>query len=480
MANESLDFEPNGFLTPERLAELDSSYIPIAALDEWITGRLDLSGLNRVWASVEEKQSQTSQAELDQAVEVALRAAAVETGAIENLYKTPPPGLTFSIALSTISWETEMRAHDEQMPDLFLAALSAYKLAFEIAGSRQPITEAWVRRLHEVLTAPQATYRALTSQGWTEIPLPKGVYKSLPNHVLQADGKPHAYAPVDQTSPEMHHLIEQINAPQFQRVSPVIQAAYVHHCFTVIHPFADGNGRVARALSSVFLRREFLIPLLVWNDQRAMYFEALTAADSGNTEPFSEFVRDCAIDTLRLVVTSMTAKSGDYVDTLKGLHVARDGLTHQELDAVARQLRENLAQVLNRLIGELGLPAGVNFAVQSVAHLVPNSDPAFRDTVGDPSSIRLTLNSARPAQAATERIIAVRVAFDPNSYFAFRTESQIQGLIPLDVRLDDVLRASPSFERIARSWCQSVLTDALGELTAAAALSLRQSGYASS
>jgi Fic family protein len=46
-------------------------------------------------------------------------------------------------------------------------------------------------------------------------------------------------------------------------LSPVIQAAIAHAQFETIHPFADGNGRVGRALIHVVLRRRGLAPRYV-------------------------------------------------------------------------------------------------------------------------------------------------------------------------------------------------------------------------
>jgi Fic family protein len=44
---------------------------------------------------------------------------------------------------------------------------------------------------------------------------------------------------------------------------PVVQAAIAHAQFETIHPFADGNGRVGRALIHVVLRRRGLAPRYV-------------------------------------------------------------------------------------------------------------------------------------------------------------------------------------------------------------------------
>lgn len=479
MTSETGQPDQRAFIKPEEATQLDAHYTPILNFDEWSRHSLELGELNRAWERIQTLQAKESQQQLDRAIEVALRTAAVETGAIENLYETPPPGLTFSIAVSAISWETQMRAHDDQLPDFFQAALEAYALAFEIAGSRQPITEVWIRQLHQVLTRPQATYKALTSQGWTEVELPKGVYKRLPNHVLKPNNEPHAYAPVDMTGSEMHRLVEQMATPEFEKASPIIQAAYAHHSLTVIHPFADGNGRVARALASVFLRRQYLIPFLIGTDQRSKYFEALTAADAGRQREFSQFVLDRVIEALTFVATDMGPKPSDYAGRLRGLHEARDGLTHLELDQTALAVRAQLIEAINREIATLRLPSGYVFSVTASGNQMPIPSSDYRHTVQAPASLVLNVSSAAPAGAQVGRMASVMVVIDGGAYFAFRVDTSVQDLIPLDVRLSDVYPSwTPSFDRLARSWAQRVLADALAEVSERAGESLRASGYA--
>jgi fido (protein-threonine AMPylation protein) len=93
-----------------------------------------------------------------------------------------------------------------------------------------------------------------------------------------ATGEQHAYAPVDQVAPEMQRLMETLKSPEFGRAHPVIQASWAHYAFVAIHPFADGNGRVARALASAYLYRPNSVPFLMSADQRTPYFDALSAA----------------------------------------------------------------------------------------------------------------------------------------------------------------------------------------------------------
>ena len=61
--------------------------------------------------------------------------------------------------------------------------------------------------------------------------------------------------PADQIAHEMQRFFEwwQNSHPDQDNTDPVIRAGIAHYWFVAIHPFADGNGRIARALSDMAL-----------------------------------------------------------------------------------------------------------------------------------------------------------------------------------------------------------------------------------
>ncbi len=63
---------------------------------------------------------------------------------------------------------------------------------------------------------------------------------------------------------------------------PLVRAAWLHHRFIRIHPFKDGNGRVARALTLLVLLRARYAPLVVDRTQRGTYIDALDQANGGD------------------------------------------------------------------------------------------------------------------------------------------------------------------------------------------------------
>lgn len=74
--------------------------------------------------------------------------------------------------------------------------------------------------------------------------------------------------------------------------SPEVRSAWLHHRFTQIHPFQDGNGRVARALASLVFLREGLFPLVVRESDRVEYIGALETADAGDCHPWFRSLLD--------------------------------------------------------------------------------------------------------------------------------------------------------------------------------------------
>lgn len=58
----------------------------------------------------------------------------------------------------------------------------------------------------------------------------------------------------------------------------------IHHHFTVIHPFNDGNGRTARALANMMLLKRNISPVFFKEADKNKYKEGLKMADSNSYE----------------------------------------------------------------------------------------------------------------------------------------------------------------------------------------------------
>lgn len=275
-------------------------YRPFPAVREW---RHDFvpDVADRYASRLTALRAEIQQSDLDRAVEVATRYAAVDTGAIEGLYSVDR-GFTRTIATQAAAWEATLRSHGEHVEKSIQDALDGYEMVLDAVTHQLPVTEAWIRRLHEVMCGSQGTFTVYTDLGPQQHDLPLGQYKTNPNSPTNAStGTVHHYAPVDDTGPEMARLVGELASEEFAALHPVVQAAYAHYAFVCVHPFADGNGRVSRALASVYLYRSPGVPLVVFADQRDAYLDALEAADGGRHDSFVRFVEQRVIDAVGLV-----------------------------------------------------------------------------------------------------------------------------------------------------------------------------------
>ena len=326
----------------------DANYRPFDGFQVWTGTRIAKDVWDRYYYRLQTTR-ESVQTATDPQFELnrSLLAAAVNTGAIEGLHNADR-GLTLTAIEHAIDWgQYVRRAEGEEAEAHVRAGLEAFDLALDVATKKQEISEALIRHLHEVACAAQETVTVTTSVGVQEQTLLKGQYKTLPNHVLQADGSIHAYCPVDSVPVQMARLVNELRSPVFLDGHPVLQAAFAHHALTNIHPFQDGNGRVARVLSSVYLLRTASIPLVIYPDQTVGYFGSLEEADRGEHRPFVDFIFDRAVDMLAFTA-DMISGDGPLEAVLPMTRVPPSAVEAgtRLSDLIDRELRQQVADVV--------------------------------------------------------------------------------------------------------------------------------------
>ena len=82
---------------------------------------------------------------------------------------------------------------------------------------------------------------------------------------------------------------------------PIVRAAILHGEFVKIHPFIDGNGRTSRLLLNFELMKHGYTPIIIKNENRAKYYDALDLAhDTMNYGPFLNLVSELVIESEKL------------------------------------------------------------------------------------------------------------------------------------------------------------------------------------
>lgn len=225
---------------------------------------------------------------LDVASTTLLRAAAFETGAIEDLYDARP-GATLTVAQEKPGWEEVLDEAGSDARHHYRDQLEAYEWAREYASESNPsypISEVLLREAHKMACRHQKVF------GNPARPLAHGQYKKLDNYVLDRFGRVRSYAPAHTVASELRTAFSFWESMKQRGAPATILSAYLHWAITHIHPFEDGNGRVARIVSSLPLLRVYGIPIIVFSDQKRAYLQALDAADFAEVESMIDYTED--------------------------------------------------------------------------------------------------------------------------------------------------------------------------------------------
>lgn len=205
----------------------------------------------------------------------------------------------------------------------------------EIVRDERPLTEQFIRGMHEVLLGEGYDVPAQTPDGQpTRKHIQPGRYKSGPNNVLTATGEMFYFASPEETPGKMTDLVAWYRQEAEQAtLHPVALAAEFHYRFVRIHPFDDGNGRMSRLLMNLILLRSGYPMTVIKATDRNRYLAALAEADAGEIEPFFRFISENVEASLHLMIRAAKGESIDEPDDLdKKLALLKKQLTsHEEM-----------------------------------------------------------------------------------------------------------------------------------------------------
>jgi len=308
-------------------SELGVSYIP---------------GIKAVWADQRERLKGSAQ--LSDFTERLSREWAIETGVIENLYAIER-GVTQTLIERGFQAELLSHGSTNKPREYVLQLLHDQKYAlegvFDFVKGERPLSASYIKELHAALLRSQDTTEVLDAQGHhVEVPLVKGTWKMQANYPVR-DGVTYTYCPPEHVGAEMERLIDMHAAHMAAAVPSEVQAAWLHHRFTQIHPFQDGNGRVARAIASLVLVKDGLFPLVVTRDEKSAYLDALEAADRGNLEPLVTLIARLQLSQFQ----KASAISESSIEE-KGVKAALDDLD-RAAERIADDKRAELKKVFD-------------------------------------------------------------------------------------------------------------------------------------
>jgi Fic family protein len=162
---------------------------------------------------------------------------------------------------------------------LALAHLACQRWAAGYAGS--PFAQSFLCELHGRFHSalPPSLCVATTSTG-AEVPLTPGILRTGDVQVGNHPAPPHELVPG-----LLKHFQQRYDDPKRPLATQIISIAASHHRLAWIHPFRDGNGRVARLFSDTIIRQLGIDSGGLWSLSRGLafarneYYERLANAD---------------------------------------------------------------------------------------------------------------------------------------------------------------------------------------------------------
>jgi len=254
----------------------------------------ELAPLLRYWEDLRHELDQTAQ--LARFRSELSREWAIETGQIEGVYDVDR-GVTATLIERGISADLIPHVDGQKPPELIAAIIRDHQEVLEglfqfVKGERR-MSKSYINEIQVALLRNQTTATVVDQFNRVfEVELLKGRYKLHPNNPTGRDGTIHLYCPPEHVESEMDRLLAMHGEHLLNEVPVEVEAAWLHHRFTQIHPYQDGNGRVARAIGSLVFLKVGWFPIVVTREDRARYIEALELADDGDLKPLVVFLVD--------------------------------------------------------------------------------------------------------------------------------------------------------------------------------------------
>src|SRR5690606_3292139 len=210
----------------------------------------------------------------------------------------------------------EMRAHN----------VALYKIMEYAKDKDRVLSEADIRELNQIILVKPFWKEAIAPDGKeTRKKIIPGQYKEHPNHVMLPNGEIFRYTePGEQVKAEMEQLMNWYRN-ETADTHPIIVAATLHYRLVRIHPFDDGNGRIARLVMNYHLLKSGYPPVIVKSADKKAYLNALNQADSGNLPAFLGYVANALLWSLDM-----------SIDAAKGLPIEEEEDWKKEVELLKK------------------------------------------------------------------------------------------------------------------------------------------------
>ena len=202
----------------------------------------------------------------------------------------------------------------------------------EAADKERTLTETFIRELNNTILVRNFWKNAKSVSGLPiRYEINVGVYKTRPNSVITTTGEFFEYASPEETPALMTDLICWYREEEKRGVlSPVELAALFHYRYIRIHPFEDGNGRIARLLVNyIFLKKKYPM-IVIQSKEKDSYLKVLHQCDVAvgtipsegalaklkQIKPFVDFIESKVIQALSDNIETVKNKKSGTINSI--------------------------------------------------------------------------------------------------------------------------------------------------------------------
>jgi len=235
-----------------------------------------------------------------------------------------------------------------------------YVLEF-IKDENRAFNEFELRSLHKLILGndPYTITAQDVNGNTTSRVITPGRYKQQPNCVETQTGEIYNYVDPLDVPARMQTLFDWYHKTS---VHPVIVASVFHHEFTEIHPFDDGNGRLARLISNLILLKNKLAHTIIKKEDKGKYILALSKVDTDNdyTDLTDLFFSECT-NIFKLYIQAINGEPLQDSSSLekkiwmleRKIESQNDGVVYRDSDVLKNLKNKNLVPIHTSLSSSL-------------------------------------------------------------------------------------------------------------------------------
>jgi len=160
----------------------------------------------------------------------------------------------------------------------------AFDLMIKLVHAKKPISQDVIQEIHGIVT-----------KGILE---ESGKYRTENVRIIGSKTTPPSYSKIVKLMEEYIFNIREL------KLHSIKKAAFIHHELVLIHPFLDGNGRISRLITNLYLMKKGYPPIVLKKEDRRKYYQVLQTADHGDLSPFANFIAKAVHEALMYYLSS--------------------------------------------------------------------------------------------------------------------------------------------------------------------------------